>query len=131
MRALALSCLAVAGCAFTPNGLSSDGDAATDSAEVDGPGQEPSQLLEGDEFRIVHIDHHAVMIDPTPTLQALKELKLRDCFGWYFFGCNGAWPSVPSGRPPANARVVELIPHWKRLPLGVRGIQCQCEANVV
>ncbi len=38
MRAFAVSCLAVAGCAFTPSGLAGDGDAATDSAVIDGPG---------------------------------------------------------------------------------------------
>jgi hypothetical protein len=34
------------------------------------PGQEPPQLLEGDEFRIVPINHHALMIDPAISLQA-------------------------------------------------------------
>ena len=49
-------------------------------AEVDGPGQEPPQLLEGDEFRIVHIDHHAVMIDPRTSFQAHTPLETRTPF---------------------------------------------------
>ena len=46
-------------------------------AEVDCPGQEPSQLLEGYQFRIVHIDHHAMMIDPRTSLQAHTPLETR------------------------------------------------------
>ncbi|HZP85596.1 MAG TPA: hypothetical protein VFB54_02170, partial [Burkholderiales bacterium] len=34
-------------------------------------------LLESDEFRIVHIDHHAVMIDPRTSLQAHTPLETR------------------------------------------------------
>src|SRR5271165_4770515 len=46
-------------------------------AEVDGAGQKPSQLLEGDELHIVHIDHHAVMIDPKTSFQAHTPLETR------------------------------------------------------
>src|ERR1700674_5409355 len=46
-------------------------------AEVDCAGQKPSQLLEGDEFHIVHIDHHAVMIDPKTSFQAHTPLETR------------------------------------------------------
>ena len=45
-------------------------------AEVDCAGQKPSQLLE-DEFHIVHIDHHAVMIDPKTSFQAHTRLETR------------------------------------------------------
>src|SRR5271155_2418165 len=46
-------------------------------AEVDGAGQKPPQLLEGDELHIVHIDHHAVMIDPKTSFQAHTPLETR------------------------------------------------------
>ena len=46
-------------------------------AEVAGASQKPSQLLEGDEFYIVHIDHHALMIDPKPSFQAHTPLETR------------------------------------------------------
>ena len=49
----------------------------TTVAEINAPGEEPPQLLEGDEFRIVHIDHHAVMIDPRTSLQAHTPLETR------------------------------------------------------
>jgi hypothetical protein len=47
------------------------------STEVHCPGQDPPLLLEGDEFRIVPIDHHAVMIDPRTSLQAHTPLETR------------------------------------------------------
>ena len=46
-------------------------------AQIGRSGQEPPQLLEGDEFRIVHIDHHAVMIDPKISFQAHTPLETR------------------------------------------------------
>jgi hypothetical protein len=38
------------------------------------------QLFEDDEFHIVDIDHHAVMIDPTSSFQA--HTPLEETFAW-------------------------------------------------
>ena len=39
--------------------------------------RQPPNLREGDEFRIVHVDHHGLMIDPKPSLQAHTPLETR------------------------------------------------------
>ena len=83
MRAFAVSCLAVAGCAFTPSGLAGDGDAATDSAVIDGPGGpdgagDPDSGMGIDAAVIDAAAIDAAAIDAPPPIDAAPPIDAGD-----------------------------------------------------